>query len=728
MKPSGNRFSRPAIVVTAIVFLITLFISVCCALPSAQLVLGDMHDATELGDNSITGVHDLKKEGNWYISTGNDPYLVYHFSTDAYRVIRVNFNEPPEISNAFSIRLYYAGVGKGFSEERSMTPTLYIDKSYCLFILPEDNYDTFRLDINGDFSIHSILISNTVPNMEAVAPPISAIRLIVAVAIAILFAFVLLMTGGSRWIAERISELRDRFIRTFRKKGYKKIALGALVYPGLLVIAAIAELVYFALFEKQANTLGLHFDPARFAFLFVVFATIYTLYLLRNLAASKPEYLFLTIALAGGLLFSVGMPPVSGVSWDDQTHYRWATSVPLVTEGDYSTADNQFFNLKYSVYDEFSYQQLIEDSKSQNKLDAVGSVGKLEEPLTRLYQRLGHLPSAIALKVSDTLGLSFVASIIWARIANLLIYVLLIFLAIRKLTTGKMILSVLALAPTFIFLATNFGYDYWVTAFLYLAFAYYLEELRNPYQFLSVKNLFIMLGSIVLACGPKAIYFIFFLFPLFFKRNKLRNPTWHRLICIGAAFLVVLLLGTILFSKVKSGGGDMRGGTDVSVVRQLKYILTHPFSYAKLLVRFLLEYLNPATYGNAMTSSAYLGNAPVGGVMLVLLFVVAFTDKNERDLRTSTWPMRFWVWGVTIFGAALIATALYLDFNNVGGNAIGGCQPRYLFPFYFPIFSVMGSTRIRNEIRRSTYNLTVSGLSAAILFISVWTTCLTRYY
>ncbi len=60
----------------------------------------------------------------------------------------------------------------------------------------------------------------------------------------------------------------------------------------------------------------------------------------------------------------------------------------------------------------------------------------------------------------------------------LLTYALTVYFAIRKLKSGKMIMSVIALFPTNIVLASNYSYDPWVTGFSLLGTAYFVSEMQ----------------------------------------------------------------------------------------------------------------------------------------------------------------------------------------------------------------------------------------------------------
>ena len=115
-------------------------------------------------------------------------------------------------------------------------------------------------------------------------------------------------------------------------------------------------------------------------------------------------------------------------------------------------------------------------------------------------------------------------------------------------------------------------------------------------------------------------------------------------------------------------------------------------------------------------------------IALVLLIIVAVTDKNKED---SWYSYRF-VSLATIFVVltiiVLMATALYISYTPVGLNTVLGLQPRYLLPLGFPLLVMLGSGNIRNFINRRLYNGCVIGLSGFILLYSLWEIIILGYH
>ena len=128
-----------------------------------------------------------------------------------------------------------------------------------------------------------------------------------------------------------------------------------------------------------------------------------------------------------------------------------------------------------------------------------------------------------------------------------------------------------------------------------------------------------------------------------------------------------------------------------------------------------------------MTDFAYLGTVS-GTISLIMLVVVAATDKDLLDKYTTDKKCRIWT-GLCVFVAlCLVATSLSIAFTPVGADTIAGCQQRYKLPLFFPVLYILGSSNIINRIDRKKYNLTVFAISGVILYWEIFTRCISRYY
>lgn len=472
-----------------------------------------------------------------------------------------------------------------------------------------------------------------------------------------------------------------------------------------------------------------YFNVYRFAFVFAACFLLSILFLIRKSIGEKPELAFLAVILICGSLISFSETK-SFVSWDEYVHYKNADKISFKNiirkdvDDVYAAANSvpHSYSIKEQQIINANFDGAIKEGVIKNKKSKFGVV--------ELYNKIGYIPSAAALLLGRLLNIPAHLIFVMGRLANLFVYSLVVFLAIRKLKSGKMIMAVIALFPTAIFLASNYSYDPWVTAFSMLGLAYLFSELQQPESKIKVKDMIIMIGAFAIGFGPKAIYFPLMFLPYLLKKTKFGSPEQYKKFLFANTFAILFVLGSFMLPFVIQGpgDGDGRGGEAVNSTEQVRFMLSNPVVYTKILLNFLREYLNPFNYSGLVTSFAYLENIKGFFVLSIVFLIVIFTDKNEYDKITSKWEMKFLTLGVYFITAVLISTALYVAFTEVANPIIAGVQPRYLIPLIFPAAFVIGSLGIANRFNRNLYNEAIFTIIAAVLLGGIWDLIIKPYY
>jgi len=476
-----------------------------------------------------------------------------------------------------------------------------------------------------------------------------------------------------------------------------------------------------------------YFNFYRFIFVGGILLLVSIFIIFYSPISRKPEYGFLAVALLCGTLISFTSPE-KYISWDELIHYKNAdrNSFKTIVKSDvknvYSSTNSVPFSYSLKEQKEItSYFDHVPSKASQAKKKD----SSIFRTVQKMYNQIGYIPSGMALMFGRLLHLPNHIIFIFGRWINVLVYAGIVFFAIRKLKSGKMIMSVIALLPTAIFLASSYNYDSWLTAFTLLGTAYIFSELQQPEKKMTRKEMGIMIGSLAVGLGPKAIYFpLLFLLFLFPKSKFISIKEYKKFIAI-VIITLIFVVGSFLVPFVVSGpgDGDHRGGSEVNSTAQVHFILSEPFVYSKILLNFIKEYINPLNASGFMTSFAYLGNISGFFVLLFLLFFVTFTDKNKYDELTTTLPVRLSVIVVYLCTVSLICTALYIAFTTVRNTNIAGVQPRYLIPLLFPLLFIIGGSYAKNFIKyRGIYNVIILSIIACIILIGIWNIFIKVYY
>lgn len=525
-------------------------------------------------------------------------------------------------------------------------------------------------------------------------------------------------------------------------------------YKAWLFIAVVALVVSCGLMLALSGVFHLARFPLFLYSLAVVSSALIFLRLIKQ-AEMHVERMFLAIALPFGMYMALAVPADTLVSWDDEIHYRRALAVSYVTTSVYTEADIVMFSHNVpneKVGDPFSGTMtdwLSGDAKwAQSKTDEYhAALNQLHEdgesfntglfvtapPDTSIanYAFLGYLPSAFGLWLARLIHLPFGAIFAFGRLANLLFYCFVVYWAIKITPTKKVLLAAFALLPTNLFLAANYSYDPWLTAFVLLGTAMLIRELCETETNVSTRNWALILLAFFLAFGPKAIYFPLVGLVLLVPRAKFASPRSRRKLICAAVLLAAFVAFTFVAPFISSGGAsstDLRGGSDVNSGAQLLFILNDPIEYFSILTSFIFNtYLTfPASDMYSM-SFAYLGCASdvlpaLKAVPAVALLIVAATDSNDLSILLARQRNKLWVIFVFFVTVALIATSLYVSYTPVGLDTVNGCQSRYLLPLLFPFLAFVFNFPVINKRAGAdlTYGAAVLAAFGVIVLTCTW--------
>lgn len=470
----------------------------------------------------------------------------------------------------------------------------------------------------------------------------------------------------------------------------------------IITASALVETVFR--FFYGPDSAGKTFNTASFAAVAAIGLCIYIFVFERKKLASKPESAVALIILAAGCLI-IFTEPFSYNSSDENSHYDWAVQNSFLgtahlTEADYCVANN----IGFSINDGHNI------AASNEKVEKMNAAGRYSTYAVDVDNSLPHKAAGILIAIARLFGANFRTRFIFGQFGMLTVYATVVYFAIKKLKSGKMIMSVIALLPTNIVLAANYSYDPWVTGFSMLGTAYFVSETQQPEKPISVTETVIMCGAFVLAALPKQLYVVLLVLPMFICKKWSCKAEKRRYYLILFAFFVFMLTLFFIraFSSVASGG-DTRGG-DVNSVEQFKYILTNPFKYSKTLIKFLLEYLSPLNLKKQLSFFSYLGDGGSAAVFILLLLFCMITDKDQTNRFAKKGLTAFAVTAVDFVIICMMATALYISFTPLKYETVFGCHQRYLMPLAAPFALTIINPGKPLKIKKSVYNTMITGV------------------
>lgn len=497
-------------------------------------------------------------------------------------------------------------------------------------------------------------------------------------------------------------------ITSYLKKKSVRITMLVLGVGISVILGMITEIVFRLVLG--ADSLGNGFNRASCASFCAVYVCIFALIFERKGLAKKPEKALLIFVLTAGTL-TILAQPMGHNCWDLDTHYTLALENSYIDTAYYSEADLDIKSNKVVA----SVKTL---EKSEEAKQILNDADKIAIMRTGIRRKVTHLPSGMFIAVARMFGADFYTKYVCGEFANLLLYATVCYFAVKKLKSGKMIASVIVLFPTNIFIASNYSYDHWVTAFMLLGTCYFVSECEQPEKPVTVYETVVMCGAFALGSLPKQIYILLMALPFFIRKNwktkRAKKNYYLILIAFFAAVFLMLLIRS--FGAVSATStGDTRGG-DVNPSEQLSFILTSPFKYAGILLKFLWGYLLPAGMPDYIALFAYFGLGKTAIIFQLMLLFTMLTGKNGEK-RSCPWLTRILAILMYIGISAFIATALYIDFTPLKSNVIEGCQPRYIIPLLPPVALTLFGSGIRVFKNKAVYNgIVLTVLCAACLF------------
>lgn len=483
------------------------------------------------------------------------------------------------------------------------------------------------------------------------------------------------------------------------------------------------------------------FNYERWLLLVAGVAAVVMLTVLRRVLLDRLHLVFLILATTFGLaiLFSHGITPLS---WDEQIHFSCIYQMSYTGEVPQTESYMAYTMLELPEGNTIEEHEKIASWADAHHDMATAVYTPKDYPYTTVFGRVGYLSEVLGMRISRLFGAGFFGQIYAGNLANLLMYVVVITLAIYLSAFGKRSMFFIAMLPVPLLLATAFSYDPHVNAFLLLGYALYTREYVSPEK-LNYKRAIVTVLILAFAVIPKAVYFPLILLPGFLPKEKFRSGK-ERGIFMGLLFIVALVVAsTFVLPTILAGSGgadvysDPRRAT-ANVSEQLSLVLHHPVKFAKLLFSNVLSwqlpwYLGMKSWTNFVYSGMYTGT---GTYLIALIFaflaltqgtmdaeeISAFRHRQGMNPGPLLSMKRFRIGAIilSLFAECLVWTAMYLAFNPVGAERIKGMQGRYLFPFVWLMLLVFFNKTIECRMKQRTYNTIIVAGGAFITFVTIY--------
>lgn len=330
-----------------------------------------------------------------------------------------------------------------------------------------------------------------------------------------------------------------------------------------------------------------------------------------------------------------------------------------------------------------------------------------------------YIPQAIGIGLGRLFNAPPLVLAYLGRLFNLFAWLALVYFAIVVTPLLKWTFFLLGIMPMAIHQAASLSADC-VTlglCFLLAAFIFKLAFDRSNLQVTRREIIIIfVLAALLALCKPP--YFLLSLLFLMIPTGRFRSRKFY----YG---VFALLLGTVLVIGLAwtfTGlGASILPSPNVSVSRQLSFVVHHPFAYGKTLLRSMNVHKDNYLGGFIGAFGWFETGVPIWFTYLFLFALISVSALEENEIIVRTRQKVANIVSIILIFLAILTT-FYLYWTNVGAIIIQGVQGRYLIPLAPPFFLLFYNRAIKYEKGKWFYvSMVAIGVVAILISISkIW--------
>lgn len=510
-----------------------------------------------------------------------------------------------------------------------------------------------------------------------------------------------------------------------KEKRHFWIRISALCFTAIFVLFTCI-LIMFDRFTKLTLT-------AVFV-LCILALTFQLIYRIKYASNSNAGRLFLTVALLIGLMFCYTSPITTWSSWDDEAHFSNSYTVATLGQDEQTLAEVKLFSYCYTLKDYISNpNHFVRIMTEEAEICA-----EYEHSFGNFYTQISYLPMTLTIALAKALTVDMAKTIVLCRLANMLAFIFISYMGIRKLKSGAYIFSAVCLLPCILYLSCSIGYDAWLIAWLVYCFAYIISLIQQPDRKITPLDCAKILLAFFIGCSAKALYCVLMLPLMFISKDKFAKPSHAKVFRILTVLTVLVIIAILVLPGIFSFNfyADSRGGTDIDPLRQFVYVITHPFEFARTLFVHMEDLCSPKRFNVYSATFGYLDGYEgsnqllYGTVAMFILIFCIFADRRDGDnYECALMQKTRWITLATCFlTVVVICGSMYAAFNDVGATTIKGTQFRYLFPMFAPFFYFLKPKKLYWDISESKKSALIFGGLSANILLGYFTTYLWKFW
>lgn len=457
-------------------------------------------------------------------------------------------------------------------------------------------------------------------------------------------------------------------------------------------LCAAAGLVYFwrVIFSlgNAVSPVALTLGAMGFASLVVLAVFVLCRFAKNNFCLRAAILVFLC-----GLLFCFATAPLQAP--DEDKHFLRANAI---SRGHFTYQYNEDFPDDVHLLIEKFKPKLAHDIQFAGRQLAPAALAEYRlavrqgaAPATRaqapvLFMLLPFLHQGLFMAAARLLGFTALGQMYAGRLANLLLYAVLCYFALRNARRGRTVLLAFMLLPLSLFMGASCSYDGMMLALFYLMASYFFKaELTN-------RDLGVFLAALALITYIKPHNVVLAALLLFIPKSRWR-ARWRAgpVVAVLAAAALALWwgLGALDSGVLKIGYPALARGSGQAAGpgAQLLFVLQHPLRFVATALQSVYEadgfLFDLGRFGWMDLVVPLVGGLSVLGLCLATVLGV---EEKADDKKSA-------ITGLVVLGlvyAAAVLAGMYVLDTDVGSIRITGQQPRYFLPAFALLFAAGG--------------------------------------
>lgn len=320
-----------------------------------------------------------------------------------------------------------------------------------------------------------------------------------------------------------------------------------------------------------------------------------------------------------------------------------------------------------------------------------------------------YLPQLLGFAIGKIFSPSPLVWMYFGRFFNLVLSILLVFLAIRIAPFSKWLFFLLALMPKTLYMMASLSYDALVISASFLLIALFLHYAFKAEK-IKWRDIGLLLFLLVLLALSKPPYFIIGFLFLIIPAWKIKSLSKYLLIvpifvvCLLVGYGIWSITGILLQSKeaakteqVSTGspatdgaGQETKAQPDeppqINPGQQINYIKTHLSTFLGLLVATNFDHMRANMLNNFVGTMGWLDTFLPNTLVNFYLIMLLITALCIAEVPVHVdWRRKLLFFALFLICLVAIETAMYVYSSYVGQARLFGVQGRYFIPIA-PLF------------------------------------------